>query len=929
MELSHWRVLLVDSSEQDCLSTRAFLTQAKGRQIELVWARSYEEGWEQIIRDNYDAVLVAYELGPRTGIELIRAISEMDYHAPVILYTRRVSYEADVEAMQAGATLYLTKEEANPLLLERAIRYAIEMKQKEQALRASEAKLRQREAQAEESEQRFRAVLENSLDLAYRRDLIRDCYDYMSPAVAQVMGLTEKEMNCMPTGEVLERVHPEDRAAVEAQLVQSVAEGRGTLEYRFRGKDGQYRWLSDHFTVQCDAAGRALTRNGIVRDISATKAMEAALREREERFRLSVENLLDAFAIYSAIRDADGKIVDFEVAYVNEAACKLTGRTWAEYLGQTVLDMHPGLDKTEIFAWYVQAVETGEVIVKENYALTTTSNNKTDIRYFDYRITRLGDGFTSTWRDVTERVAAAEALRQSEERFRHLADAMPQLVWTANSAGVVDYYNRRAEEYHDITPGENRKYEWTRVVHPDDVAFSLSAWLRSVRTGEPYQMEQRMRMADGDYRWHLTRAVAVRDSAGEIVKWYGTSTDIDALKRTEAELGVALRQAEESQRTLEAIMAFVPEGITITGGPPDFPVLKMSRYGLQMVGAAKLALLGIPTDQHQNAWQVRLPDGETVPQSEQMPLYRASRLGEVVQGAELLMGNAEGRFVPVLVNAAPIRDHHGAIIGAINVWRDISERKAYEQKLKEYADKLARSNQELQNFAYIASHDLQEPLRKISSFGEILQDRLGDKLDPDAQDVLQRMLSASKRMRQMVDQLLELSRVNTRGGTFRAVDLGQVAAVVLEDLEGRVRQTGGQVQVGSLPTIEGDPIQLHQLLQNLIGNALKFHKPEARPIVRVWCEAGPQQVTLHVADDGIGFEEQYTQQIFQPFRRLNGRSQYEGTGMGLAICKRIVERHKGTISVHSQPGQGTTFEVTLPVSQNGDLARGSLAGSAS
>jgi signal transduction histidine kinase/CheY-like chemotaxis protein len=245
------------------------------------------------------------------------------------------------------------------------------------------------------------------------------------------------------------------------------------------------------------------------------------------------------------------------------------------------------------------------------------------------------------------------------------------------------------------------------------------------------------------------------------------------------------------------------------------------------------------------------------------------------------------------------------------------ERQAAEDKVRAVALELQRSNAELEQFAYVASHDLQEPLRKIQAFGDRLRDKHRDQLGEQGRDYVDRMLASAGRMRRLIDDLLTFSRVTTQARPFEPVDLGELVRQVVSDLEARLQQTGGRVEVGELPIVFGDPTQLRQLFQNLIGNGLKYHRPGVPPEVRVTgrvlAEGGDPVCEVTVADNGIGFDEKYLDRIFQVFQRLHSRDEYEGTGIGLAICKKIVERHGGTITARSEPGQGATFVVTLPV----------------
>ena len=246
--------------------------------------------------------------------------------------------------------------------------------------------------------------------------------------------------------------------------------------------------------------------------------------------------------------------------------------------------------------------------------------------------------------------------------------------------------------------------------------------------------------------------------------------------------------------------------------------------------------------------------------------------------------------------------------------------------LENRTDALERSNQELQEFVYAAAHDLQEPLRKVQAFGDRLMGRYSDALDERGIDYLSRMRDASGRMQTLINDLLTYSRVTTKAKPFMEVDLNEVAQEVVSDLEIRLEETNGRVEIGQLPTIEADRTQIRQLLQNLMGNALKFGRLEEPPVVTISGrivhaaassdDPQPRELCeIVVEDNGIGFEDAYKEQIFAIFNRLHGRTEYEGTGLGLAVCRKIVQRHGGVISAESTLGRGSTFSVTLPVAR--------------
>ncbi len=246
-------------------------------------------------------------------------------------------------------------------------------------------------------------------------------------------------------------------------------------------------------------------------------------------------------------------------------------------------------------------------------------------------------------------------------------------------------------------------------------------------------------------------------------------------------------------------------------------------------------------------------------------------------------------------------------------------------ELDESNQELERSNRELQDFAFVASHDLQEPLRKIQAFGDRLVTKHGPELSEQGRDYLGRMQSAAGRMHTLINDLLTFSRVTTKAQPFEPCDLDQIAKEVLNDLEVRLQDNNAHLEIDTLPTIDADPLQMRQLLQNLIGNAIKFHRPGVPPIIKIKGTLtgrpdGKEMLTLTVTDNGIGFDEKYLDRIFTPFQRLHGRDAYEGTGIGLAVCRKIVERHGGTLTAESEPGKGSTFVATLPAEHDDEEA---------
>lgn len=283
----------------------------------------------------------------------------------------------------------------------------------------------------------------------------------------------------------------------------------------------------------------------------------------------------------------------------------------------------------------------------------------------------------------------------------------------------------------------------------------------------------------------------------------------------------------------------------------------------------------------------------------------------------------DGTHYWVHTTIVPFMDQAGKPEQYVAVRYEITERKLAEEQLKIYSKKLEVSNQELQDFATVAAHDLQEPLRKIQSFSDRVRNKAKDSLSAEAVDYLERVQSSAKRMQVLINDLLTYSRVTTKAKPFYEVSLNQILTQVCSDLEVRIEQTRGKINFENLPTIEADGTQMHQLFQNLIGNALKFHIPDKPPIVEVSAKVlrgllgRPEPACeITISDNGIGFEQKYSDRIFTIFQRLHGRHEYEGTGIGLAVCRKIVDRHGGHIVAKSSQGNGASFVITLPITQN-------------
>ncbi len=490
---------------------------------------------------------------------------------------------------------------------------------------------------------------------------------------------------------------------------------------------------------------------------------------------------------------------------------------------------------------------------------------------------------------VAERKRAEIALRQSEERYRTLVAATTSVVFSTDAAGRVI---ERLPSWEEYTGQRWRRYAgsgWAARVHREDRRRLKAAWLRATLEGKIFEAEVRVWHARGNrYRYCLARAVPLRQANGAVYEWIGTMLDIDDRKRGEEQFRTAVEGAPN------AMLMIDPRG----------SIVMVNRQLEALFGYARSELLGRPVE-------ILVPQRvRHVHPDFRAEFFRDPRARPMGAGQELYGRHKSGREIPVEIGLSPFRGEDGVCCLASII--DISERRRAEQELRHYTEELQRSNRELGQFAYVASHDLQEPLRAISGCVQLLAQRYRDKLDARANELIEHAVGGALRMQALINDLLSYSRVSTRARPFEVCSLDQPLAQALANLEMAIKESGAVVIADPMPAACIDATQMTQLFQNLIGNALKF-RAERVPRVHVGAQRRNGAYLFFVQDNGIGIEPQYIDRIFGVFQRLHNRNKYPGNGIGLAICRKIVERHNGRIWVESIPGKGSTFYFTLRV----------------
>ncbi|MGH2653507.1 MAG: PAS domain S-box protein [Actinomycetota bacterium] len=640
------------------------------------------------------------------------------------------------------------------------------------------------------------------------------------------------------------------------------------------------------------AAGKPLTSLPPGRDEVAGlgRAMDAAaslLREAQDLLKGVIDGTPDT--VY--VKDLQGRYL-----LMNRAGATYLDRDPDDVVGRTDEELYPADLAGTIREADRAVIETEDIVVYES---TDTSGDAP--RHFltskgPYR-DGSGDvaGIFGISREITDRVLA----EQERDRFFTLSQ---DLFAIADLEGRFVRLNPAWEQVLGYSVEELTGRSFVDFIHPEDRERTEAEAARLAEVGnESVAFENRYRNRDGSYRWFMWKARA-DVQAGRI---FAAARDITERKLAEAqmeEVNAALSESEERFRHLfanspDAVIMIDPHASTVS-----WPIVDCNEAACRMNGYTREELLGQTVD------ILKMEPGTPEERAEYLERLRREGLVSI----ETHHRHKDGHAFPVEISTSVISLNGRELVMGID--RDITERRRLEKEAADRAEDLARSNQELEQFAYVASHDLQEPLRIVAGYAQLLTKRYRGTLGQDADEFIEYMVDGVRRMQALIDALLQYSRVGRKGREMAPVDLDVAFDDAMANLQAAIEESQARVTRDDLPDVVADRLQLAQLFQNLIGNALKF-KGEEPPAVHVGAERHNGEWILEVRDNGIGIEPQYVDRIFDIFERLHSRERYDGTGIGLSICKKIVERHGGRIWVESDAGRGSAFRFTIPATQ--------------
>lgn len=752
-------------------------------------------------------------------------------------------------------------------------------------------KQRTAEQTLRENEEQLRLLLENMED-TISRHLPDSTIIYVSPSCQSLIGYTPEEL---VNTRAADNVHPDDLQATLATINEAVErhDGHYRVQHRMKRKEGGYVWVETAGRLLYGPNGPLREIQCVVRDITERKRAEEALRENEDQYR----TLVNHAPVVLWTSDEQGN-----TSFISSTVEQVYG-----YTPREILDAGDRL-------WFGRIHREDLARVKVSYAATIERGEPFDI---EYRIQRRDgkwiwirdrairnqevDGrlrVDGVFSDVTDRKRAEEAQRESEERYRAIAEDMPVLVCRFLPDGEITYVNEAYCRCFQKTSQELVGRTFLSLI-PETDREAVMAGISALTVESPTQSHEHPVIApDGDIRWQRWTNRALFDAQGKPVAYQSIGEDVTERKRAEEQL-------RKMNMENELILSTAGEGIygLDLNGNTTF----VNPAAAKMIGWDPKELLGL--NQHSVLHHTK-EDGSPYPSAE-CPIYAAYRDGTIHRVDNEVFWRKDGSNFSVEYVSTPMRNLAGEIEGAVVVFSDISERKQAEEARDGLIAKLESQNAELERFTYTVSHDLKSPLITIKGFVGMLRQDLPEADSGPVADDLSRISNAADKMDQLLQDLLELSRIGRLINPPEDVSMDELAHEARELVHGQAEQAGVQVEISpDLPVVFGDRVRLLEVLQNLIDNAVKHMGDQSRPRVEIGSRRDGNQTVCYVRDNGIGIDPCYHEKIFGLFDQLD--QSIDGSGIGLALARRIIEVHGGRIWVESEGvGHGSTFCFTI------------------
>jgi len=852
------KILIVDDNSDDVYIIKQLLKDITIIQFELLHEKSLNSGLDYLEREKFECVLLDLNLPDSQGIGTLKNLTNKFPELPIVILTIIDDEDIAIESLHYGAQDYLVKGKINGEIISRSIRYAIERKKTENSLINNERK--------------YKNIIDTILEGLWMIDR-EGKTTYVNKQLADMLGYTREDMFNLPFFDFVDKDYRDDAKQFFERRKKGI---KDMYDFCFNKKDGSILWVIVSASPIFDNKGKFAGAIGLLTDITERKLIEESLKKSSQEWYSTFNSISDVVCIISN---------NGEILRCNDAAGKFFNKPSKEIVGNMCWKLVHGtsmpIDECPILR--MQKTHRREI-------LTQQIGNKWFFSSADPLIDDTGNiiGAVHIMSDITKYKLYQNALKESEEKFRALVENSTEYIIMIDLDGTIQFINRTISISREQAIGTSM-YDYVPKKNIQNIRDSLER-VRNTKKPEIYYVDY-INLKDGsilNFESHIGPIIKYNKVVGFII----SSSDITERKKVENQL----RDSEERYRTIiehsnDMIWTLDSEGLfTFFNRRAE----KISGYKLEDWKGKCFAPLIIKED---------LP--------KVIDVFRSVLQGQSLE-YETTFINRHNKKITLSVNTAPIYSR-GKIIGTVSFGRDITEQKKAEAKVKKTTEELERSNKELGQFAYIASHDLQEPLRSISSYTELLARRYKNKLDPDADEFIDYITNGTKRMQQLINDLLALSRIGTRGKEFLPTDMHDILRQVLINLHALIEKNQAIITIDDMPTINVDKSQLTQLFQNLIENAIKFRKKDISPNIHLSARQEGNEWIFSVQDNGIGIDPKNFNKLFVIFQRLHSREEYPGTGIGLAMCKKIVTRHGGRIWIESKLGEGSIFYFSIPI----------------
>ncbi len=896
-------VLIVD----DNADMRAHIRTLLGRHYHVVTANNGAEALEIIMQQPPTLVLSDIMMPVMDGLELLRAIKENPRTAqlPVVLLSARAGEEARIEGLNVGADDYLVKPFSAKELLAR-VRSQIRIV-------------------------RTRAHVEQQLRNLFTQAPVAICIlrgpqhiiEMANERMLEIWGKTAEQVMAKPVLEGLPEVIGQGYEELLDGVLQTGERYVATESPLILDRNGRMQqvWVKFVYEPLREEDGHVSGIMVLAHEITALVEARQLAQQAADSRRYAYDQIRNLFLqAPTAIQILRGP--DFVIELVNNRLLELWGRTEAEVINRPLFEVIPEVKAQGFDQLLTHVYQTGERFVAEEIPLNFLRDGQLIQGYSKlvYEALREPDGRISgimvVGDDITPQVLARQKIEESEQRLNNILSQVNAGIAQVDTSGNFIEANKRYCQIVGRSREELLRMNLAEITHPEDMEKNLSLLQKCMEAGEGFIIEKRFYRPDQSIVWVNNSVSRVTTKDG----YFLTAVTIDITEQVEAR-----QYLQESENRFRTLAETLPQLVWITDGQgaQEYASSRWEEYsGIAPTGADTWAQMVHPDDISfiGTAWQASMHDGAP---------YKV----------EVRLKNKQGHYRWHFVHGEPIRDTHGHITKWIGAFTDIHDQKTVNEVLEQQVAErtaalfasnesleanyrqLLRANEELESFNYVASHDLQEPLRKIQTFANFLKVKRHDEAAVSL--YLDKIASASQRMSDLVQALLQYSRLEN-ATEFEPTDLNLILNDVQADFELTIKDKQAVIHRSFLPLISAVPVQMHQLFSNLLGNALKF--THSSPVITISARtvsasdvykhaqliAGKEYAEIRFSDNGIGFEPQYAELVFQLFKRLHSRDEFSGTGIGLSICKKIVEHHHGLIRAESVPGEGTSFIVWLP-----------------